>query len=652
MISDYTIQQVKERTKVAEVVGDFVQLKRNGSGLQGLCPFHNEKSPSFTIKESENFYKCFGCGESGDSEAFLMKHKGMTYQEAIQHLCTKYKIPFETSNIYSEQKVYSKPKPKIPADFKFDPKIVDWFEKERKISLNTLIKLKINTAKEWMPDGRIKDKVISGERLTIQYNYFRNGELINVKSRDSIKVFKLIKDAELILYNLDSVIGAKECYWVEGENDCAALVEAGILRPGTAVVSVPNGASKTTNNLQYIDNCIDFLEGIEWHYLGFDNDPNGRKLREEIADRLGKEKCKYLEWKDKKDSNDVLINYGIQGVIECCAEKKEFPIKGAFHVSVFRDELKDLYYNGLDMGVGIGIPQIDKQIKYAKGYLTVVTGISSHGKSSFLDQICTLLALNHNWKIAYYSPENRPTKLHLSNIIRKIVGKNWFGEKKLTEQEMQLAANWLEGRFFFIKPEKDFTLKSILDHAKMLKQRFGIDGLVLDSWNKFEHKMGKSAETQYISEQLDLLLNCCEDNKIHCFLVAHPTKQEKDKRDSSGLNYVIPNLYSIAGSAAFFSKADNGMCVYRDYNTGKTKVFIQKVRYSHWGELGYTEWQYDKDSGRFNLDLAGVCQVDKSNWITEKQVQATLEIPDPDSHREAGNNSNDIITNTNLEMPF
>lgn len=642
MISEYTISQVKEKAKVSEVVGDFIKLTKAGSDWKGLCPFHEEKSPSFTIKESENFYKCFGCGESGDSPAFLMKHKHLTYQDAIQHLCKKYQIPFEYED--NSPKTYSKPVWRNLTVI--EPKIVEWFEKARKISQNTLNKLKITSAVEWMPDAKHNGKLIKGERPTIQYNYFRNGELINIKSRDSVKMFKLVKDAELILYNLDSLINAKECFWVEGENDCAALVEAGLMREGTAVVSVPNGASKTTNNLQYIDNCFEFLENIENHYLGFDNDANGRKLREEVATRFGKEKCKYVEWKDKKDGNDVLIHYGIQAVIECCSEKKEFPIEGAFPISSFNEELKDLYHNGLDMGVGIGIPQMDKQIKYSQGYLTVVTGISSHGKSSFLDQIAILLSLKHNWKFAYYSPENRPTKLHLSNIIRKLIGKSWFGERKLTEQEMQYAVNWLEGRFFFIKPSKDFSLKSVCEHAKMLKQRYGINGLILDSWNKFEHKLGKAAETQYISEQLDLLLNCCEDSKIHCWLVAHPTKQLKDKNDRSGMNYEIPNLYSIAGSAAFFSKADNGICVYRDYNTGNTKVFVQKVRFSHHGELGYTEWQYERDSGRFNLDLAGICNPDKSNWIIEQQVQSTMEIPEV---------KEGIITNPDIDentMPF
>ncbi len=523
-----------------------------------------------------------------------------------------------------EPKIYIKPK--WSNNTTLPDKLVKWFADERKISQSTLEKLKITECVRWMPEVKTKDKIFAaGNRSAINFNYFRNGELINVKYRDGLKAFFLTKDAELILYNMDSLKEAKECFYVEGEIDCATLVEAGIMRPGTAVISVPNGATKGTNNLKYLDNCIDDLDHIEWHYLGFDNDINGRKLREDISERLGKEKCKYIEWKDKKDANEVLINYGIQGVIECCSDKKEFPLEGVFTISSFADEINDLYSNGLDMGVGTGIPEFDKQINFSKGYLTTITGAPSHGKSSFLDQLCLLLHAKHGWKFAFYSPENKPTKLHFSNMARKLIGKNWFGYNKMNEQEKNSCMTHLEGKFWFIKPTKDFTLKSILDSVLKLKKQKGVDAFIIDAWNKLEHKYSAN-ETQYISEQLDLLGNFCEMNNVHCFLVAHPTKMQKDK--AQPLNYEVPNLYSIAGSAAFFSKTDIGMCVYRDYVTGSTKVFVQKVRYSHWGELGFTEWQYDKESGRFNISVGGMSIKDNSNWITKENRQATIEIPE------------------------
>ncbi len=608
MISQNTIDQVKETAKVADVVSDFIKLNND---LSCKCPFHEDKSPSFKIHKKENFAKCFGCGKSVDSIQFLIDYKKWTYQESIEYLCNKYKILMEQEG---EVKKYTKPV--FKNNTTLSDKLVKWFADERKISQSTLQKLQITEEKTYIPQ-------VKAERNCIRFNYFRNGELINVKSRDGQKNFKLESGAELILYNMDSLKNAKECFWTEGENDTAALVESGIMREGTAVVSVPNGASKTTNNLKYLDNCIDALEHIEFHYLGFDNDINGRKLREDISERLGKEKCKYIEWKDKKDGNEVLINYGIQGVIECCADKKEFPLEGVFTISSFSDEIDDMYVNGMDKGCELGMGKIDGLIRFAKAYITVITGVPNHGKSDALDQIILKLMTKHGWKVGFYSPENRPTKLHFSKLARKLVGKNWFGPNRMTEQEKNQVKSYLEGKVWFIKPEKEFTIESILKHAKMLKMRTGIDSFVIDAWNRLEHKFTGGNETTYINETLLKIDAFCELNNVHCFLVVHPSKQAKDKK--TGM-IEVPNLYSLSGSAHFYNICANGITVYRDFMKGITTWYIQKVKFSHWGEIGFAEFKYDKESGRYNEDTI-IEQIDRTNWISNEEKQLDLNPP-------------------------
>lgn len=645
MISEYTISQVVEQAKVSEVVGDFIQLTKRGGDYVSCCPFHEEKSPSFSIKQSENFYKCFGCNKSGDSIQFLIEYKKLSYQEAIQHLCNKYKIVFEQTEDY-KAKVYVKPPP-FKNITELSDGVVKWFTDDRKISQTTLKKLKITDGKEWMPDGKHNGKPIAaGERFVMKFNYFRNGELVNIKYRDSAKIFKMFKDAELILYNLDSVIGAKECFWTEGEIDCAALVEAGIMREGVAVISVPNGATKGNNNLTYLDNCIEQLEHIEQHYLGFDNDANGRKLREDIADRLGKERCKFIEWKDKKDANDVLKTYGIDGVIECCGNKKEFPLVGISYISTYSNDIDDMYTNGMDRGLPLNMGKIDKLIRFAQPYITVVTGIPNHGKSDWLDQMILKLMIHHGWKVGYYSPENKPTKLHFSKLARKLIGKNWFGGNRITEAEKNLCKSYLEDKVYFIKPEKDFTLNSILDSVKLLKMRRGINCFVLDAWNRIEHKHDGKNETKYVNESLLKLDAFCELYNIHCFLVAHPTKIEKDKKTGQ---YMVPTLYNISGSSHFYNIVANGITVYRDFKEDVTKIYVQKVKFSHWGEIGFAEFKYDKESGRYNeynIEAGFIYKEDKSNWITAEQKQVVMDIPES-----AG--TNDIITNNQIsDMPF
>jgi DNA primase len=95
MITKDTIDKVISRLDIIEVVGDFVKLKKRGSNYIGLCPFHNEKSPSFSVSPSKEIYKCFGCGKSGNTISFLMEHEKISYTEAIRWLGKKYNVEIE-----------------------------------------------------------------------------------------------------------------------------------------------------------------------------------------------------------------------------------------------------------------------------------------------------------------------------------------------------------------------------------------------------------------------------------------------------------------------------------------------------------------------------------------------------------------------------
>ncbi|MDO6434703.1 DNA primase [Flavitalea sp. BT771] len=95
MISQQTIQQILSRIDIIEVVGGFVRLKKRGTNYLGLCPFHNEKSPSFTVSPVKEIYKCFGCGRSGNTISFLMEHEKYSYAEALRWLAAKYNVEIE-----------------------------------------------------------------------------------------------------------------------------------------------------------------------------------------------------------------------------------------------------------------------------------------------------------------------------------------------------------------------------------------------------------------------------------------------------------------------------------------------------------------------------------------------------------------------------
>lgn len=105
MISQNTIQQILSRIDVVEIVGSYVKLKKRGTNYLGLCPFHNEKTPSFTVSPAKEIYKCFGCGKSGNSISFLMELEKYSYVEALKWLANKYNVEVEETELSPEQKV-------------------------------------------------------------------------------------------------------------------------------------------------------------------------------------------------------------------------------------------------------------------------------------------------------------------------------------------------------------------------------------------------------------------------------------------------------------------------------------------------------------------------------------------------------------------
>ncbi len=103
MIPKETIESIKDAAKIEEVVGDYVHLRKRGVNMIGLCPFHNEKTPSFTVSPAKGIFKCFGCGEAGSSIDFVMKHEHYTYPQALKHLAGKYGILIEEEEQTPEQ---------------------------------------------------------------------------------------------------------------------------------------------------------------------------------------------------------------------------------------------------------------------------------------------------------------------------------------------------------------------------------------------------------------------------------------------------------------------------------------------------------------------------------------------------------------------
>ncbi|MBO4785904.1 MAG: DNA primase, partial [Prevotella sp.] len=104
MIDRQTVDRIMEAANIVEVVSDFVSLRKSGANYKGLCPFHNERTPSFYVSPSRGICKCFSCGKGGNPVGFIMEHEQMTYPEALRWLAKKYNIEIKERELSDEEK--------------------------------------------------------------------------------------------------------------------------------------------------------------------------------------------------------------------------------------------------------------------------------------------------------------------------------------------------------------------------------------------------------------------------------------------------------------------------------------------------------------------------------------------------------------------
>ena len=104
MIDRQTVEKIKDAADIVEVVSEFVTLRKSGANYKGLCPFHNEKTPSFMVSPARGTCHCFGCGKGGNPVSFLMEHEQMTYPEALRWLANKYHIEIVERELSNEEK--------------------------------------------------------------------------------------------------------------------------------------------------------------------------------------------------------------------------------------------------------------------------------------------------------------------------------------------------------------------------------------------------------------------------------------------------------------------------------------------------------------------------------------------------------------------
>ncbi len=441
---------------------------------------------------------------------------------------------------------------------------------------------------QWFEDRGITRSVVDSEKIGyenrwIQFPFYKDGEVVNIKSRTADKKFRQSKNAEKCFYRFDHIKGMETIIITEGEMDALSLVQSGY----SNVVSVPDGA--TAPNSKPSDRKFSYLLSAEEHFMNADkvilctdSDGAGKHLRDELSRRIGREKCCRVNYPtDCKDMNDVLVKYGEDKIVEIVSGAYPYPIDGVVLIEDIEDDAIDLLNKPEHNGLSTGWSSIDPHYLISPSEVTVVTGIPNMGKSEWMDALMINMIQDYGWKFAIFSAENFPVKHHLLKLIGKFAKKPFWGDEKMDEKTARASIQVLNDHIKFIgTQETSVTIESILEQSRLLNYRYGINGLIIDPWNTIEHKFNDGEnETNYISRVLAQLNTFAKIYELHIWVVAHPRKMENDVDRKP----VVPNPYDISGSANWFNKCDNAITIHRHRSEDDdyVGVHIHKIRFQY-----------------------------------------------------------------------
>ncbi|WP_118193529.1 DNA primase [Albibacterium indicum] len=381
MIKQRTIDKVFDTIRIEEVVGDFVDLKKRGTSLIGLCPFHNEKTPSFNVSIGKGIYKCFGCGEGGHAVDFVMKHEKYSYPEAIRYLAKKYNIEVEEEEQSEEQQLVHDRRESLYivtnwAAELFQKTLWDTDEgkaiglsyfRERGYRDDIIKKFELGYSPEsWdylyqhaKAEG-FDDEYLSNTGLIIQkeggktYDRFRGRVMFPIHNmtgrtlgfggrtlKTDKKVPKYVNSPESDIYHKSAVLyglyfakkaisTADTCYLVEGYADVLSMHQAGIEN-----VVASSGTSLTTEQIKLIGR---FTSNVTMLY---DGDAAGIKASLRGTDMLLKEglNVKILLFPEGNDPDSYIQKHGPKSFEEYVSQNQHDFI--SFKTQVLLDEAGD-----------------------------------------------------------------------------------------------------------------------------------------------------------------------------------------------------------------------------------------------------------------------------------------------------------------------
>ena len=358
-----------------------------------------------------------------------------------------------------------------------------------------------------------------------------------------------------------SLTGAPAANYHRGTSRCLGADDGRVPQ----VVSVPDGAPTQASapgegktKYAYLEGCG--LEPVQEIILATDADNPGSALLQDLALRLGRSRCKWLDYgTGRKDANDVLVQGGIEAVAVVITDARWMQLDGIYRLNELPPEPDE-------EPLEIGIQGLDGLWKLVRGRLSVVTGIPGHGKSMLVTDVMCHLAERHDLVIAIASFEDTLRGSLVPRLQR------WFlraDPRYTAEPRLAEANDWIEQHFVFIEPTDDDnetpTVAWFLERARAAVVRYNASMIILDPWNSMDHtgRGEGSAEavsiTEYVGVMLGKLRRHAKAYRYASVVVAHP---QKLGRVTDG-KLPMPTGYHISDSANWFNKPDSGITIYR-----------------------------------------------------------------------------------------
>ena len=466
-IDPETVERIKQAAAVADVIGDYVTVKKKGANYWACCPFHGEKTPSFSISPSKGIYKCFGCGKAGDSVRFVMDIEGLGYGEALRHLAKKYGIDIQEEEMTDDQILRQNERESlfIMLDYAkefFKKQLYDTEEgksialpyfKERGFSDSTLQAFDLGYSPEaW--DALLKSalkqgfsqEIIEKAGLVTQkneegkvYDRFRNrvifpihnvsGKIIAFGARilrndAKSSQAKYLNSPETEVYHKSSSLygihQAKNelrrldvCYLVEGYTDVISLHQAGIKN-----VVASSGTSLTIEQIKLIGRFTQHITVL------YDGDSAGIKAALRGMDLILEEglQVNLVVFPEGQDPDSYVRKIGSEAFVEYI--KKESKDIISFQANLFLQEAGDDPFKRSELikEMVLSISKIPDAIQ----------------RSLFIQKTSSLMRLEEDVLLAEMN------KIHLKNLKQRGGANSPTGSAPISSQEFSEVQNLIE----------------------------------------------------------------------------------------------------------------------------------------------------------------------------------------------------------------